>query len=47
MASTLHAFQLLGDCCQPEDSVLNVSSDYFREVLMKVCEEQDLPIALK
>ncbi|KAL7578565.1 hypothetical protein ACA910_011623 [Epithemia clementina (nom. ined.)] len=28
-------------------SVINESSDYFREVLMKVCQERDLPLALK
>ncbi len=42
------------DCnqnCEPgEDataSVINESSDFLGEVLMKVCEERDLPIALK
>jgi hypothetical protein len=47
MASTPHDFQLVDDCCQTEDDALNVSSDYFSEALMKVCEERDLPIALK
>lgn len=38
------------NCLSPEDeapSVIDEASDFLSEVLMKVCEERDLPIALK
>jgi len=48
MASTPHNFHLTENCCQPEEaSIVNESSDFFSKALMKVCEERDLPIALK
>jgi hypothetical protein len=44
IAWTPHDFQL---GISLEDSIVNGSNEYFSEALMKVCEELNLPIALK
>jgi hypothetical protein len=44
IAWTLHDFQL---CIPLVDGIVDGSNEYFSEVLMKVCEELNIPIALK
>jgi len=44
IAWTLHDFQL---CIPLVDGIVDGSNEYFGEALMKVCEELNIPIALK